>query len=121
MHPNKYQDISQQDIFFFFVYCYYMGYCQLLARNDYWVQHQPNSCLPAHWKDGQFSCDKFDYAWHSISLDLLLIDKEMDNSFDVDNDGQFKPETEAEEFVVKTVQEDEENNNDDGDGDNESK
>ena len=52
---------------------------------------------------------------------MLLIDKEMDNSFDVDNDGQFKPETEAEEFVVKTVQEDEENNNDDGDGDNESK
>ena len=50
-----------------------------------------------------------------------MIDKEVDNAVDVDNDGQFEPETEAEEFVVETVQEDEDNNNDDDDDDDESK
>ena len=90
-----------------------MGYCRLPARQDHWVQRQPNSFLPAHWMDGQFSCDKFEYVWRNISLDSLLIDKEVDNTVDVDNDGQFKPEEVTEEFIVKTVKEDEDNNNDD--------
>ena len=72
--------------------------------------------------DGQFSCDKFDYVWRYISLDSLLIDKEVDNCVDVYNDGQFEPETEAEEFVVEIVLADEDNNddNDNDDNDNES-
>ena len=49
----------------------------------------------------------------------MLTDKEVDNSVDVDNDGQFEPETKSEEFVVKTVEEDEDNNNDDDDNDDE--
>ena len=101
MHPNKYRDINQQDILFFFTCYYYLGYYRLPARQDYWVQRKPNSCLPAHWIDRQFPCDKFEYTRCNISLNLLLIDKEVDKTVDVDNDGQFKPETEAEEFVVK--------------------
>ena len=62
MHPNKYRNINQQDIFFFFPCYYCMGYCRLPARQDYWVQRQLHSCLPAHWMDGQFSHDKFDYV-----------------------------------------------------------
>ena len=120
MHPNKYQDISRQDILFFFASYYYMGYCRLPARQDYWVQRQPNSCLPAHWMDGQFSCSKFAYVWRNISLDSLLTDEEIDNSVEVDNDGQFKPETEPGEFVVKTAEEDEDNDDDD-DGDKSKK
>ena len=128
MHPKKYRDTSQQDILFFFACYYYMGYCRLPVRQDYRVQRKPNSCLPAHWVDGQFSCcDKFDYVWRNISLDLLLIDKEFDNTVGVNGDGQFKPEEVTEEFIVKTVQEDEDNNDDgadhddNDDDDNESK
>ena len=95
-----------------------MGYCRLPARQDYWVQRQPNSCLAAHWMGGQFSCDKFEYVWRNISLNLLLIDEEFENAVDVDTNGQFKPETEAEQFTVKIVEEDEDNNDDDADHDN---
>ena len=123
IHLNKYQDISRQDILFFFACYYYMGYCRLPARREYWVQCQSNSNLPSHWKDGQFSCYKFGYVWRNISLDLLLTDKEVVNAINVDNNGQFEPETEAEEFVVKIVQEDDNDNddNDDDDDDDESK
>ena len=117
MHPNKYRDISRQDILFFFACYYYMDYCRLPARQDYWVQCKPHSCLPAHWMDGQFSCDKFDYIWRNISLDLLLVDEDFYNTVDVDNDGHFKPEQVAEEFVVEIVEVDEDNNNDDADAD----
>ena len=48
--------------------------------------------------DGQFSRDKFDYIRRNISLDFLLTDEEIDNSVEVDNDGQFEPETEPEEL-----------------------
>ena len=71
--------------------------------------------------DGQFSCTKFDYVWRNISLDSLLTDKEVDNSIDIDNDGQLESETKAEEFVVETVQENEDNNNNDDDDNDESK
>ena len=72
--------------------------------------------------DGQFSCHRFDYVWRNISLDSLLTGEETDNSVEVDNDGQFVPETELEVFVVKTVEEEEVNdNNDDDDDDDESK
>ena len=70
--------------------------------------------------NGQFSCDKFEDVWRDISLDSLSIDKEFDNTIDVDNDSQFEPETEAEEFVVETVEEDEDNNNDDADHDDDN-
>ena len=63
--------------------------------------------------EGLFFCYKFEYVWRNILLDSLLTDKEIDNTIDVDNDDQFEPETEVEEFVVKTVQEEEDNNNDD--------
>ena len=121
MHSYKYREISRQHILFFFACYYYMGYCRLPARRDYWVQRHPNSCLPAHWTDGQISCIKFEYVWRNISLDSLLTDEEIDNSVEVDNDSQFEPETEAEEFIVETVEEDEDNNNDDDDDDDESK
>ena len=55
MHQNKYRDITQQDILYFFACYYYMGYCRLPARQDYWVQRQPNSYLPACWRNGHFS------------------------------------------------------------------
>ena len=50
--------------------------------------------------------------------------QEVDNSVDVDNNGQFEPETEeAEECINETVQEDEDNNvdNDDDNDDDKSK
>ena len=57
--------------------------------------------------DGQFSCNRFDYVWRNISLDLLLVDKDFDNTVGVDDDvGHFEPEQVAEEFIVKTVEED---------------
>ena len=115
MHPNKYQDISQQDILFFFACYYYMEYCRLPARQDYWVQRQPISYIPAHWMNGQFSHYKFEYVWCNILFDSLLIHKEVDNAVDVDNNGQFKPKTEAEEFLVETVQEGGDDNDDDDD------
>ena len=89
MHLNKFRTINRQDILFFFACYYYMGYCRLPARRDYWVQHKPHSFLPAHWMDGKFSCDKFDYVWRNISLDSLLTGEGINNSVEVDNDGQF--------------------------------
>ena len=60
MHLSKYWDINRQDILYFFACYYYMGYCRLPARQDYWVQCKDHSCLPSHWMDGNYSCDKFD-------------------------------------------------------------
>ena len=71
--------------------------------------------------DGQLSCYKFEYVWRNISLDSLLTDEEIDNSVEVNSDGQFETEREPEEFVVETVEEDEDNDNADDDDDNESK
>ena len=48
MHPSKYRDITRQDILYFFACYYYMGYCRLPARRDYWVQRKDHSCLPSH-------------------------------------------------------------------------
>ena len=51
----------------------------------------------------------------------MLIDKEVDNTVDVDNNGQIHPETEAEGFVVNTVQEDDNDNDDNSDDDDDNK
>ena len=51
-------------------------------------------------------------------MDSSLIDKKIGSTVGVDDDGQFKPEQVAEEFVFKTVKKDEDKNNDDDDDDN---
>ena len=117
MHPNKWRNINPQDILSFFACYYYMGYCRLPARQDCWVQRQPHSCLPAYCMEGQFSCDKFEYVQRHISLNSPLTVEEIDNSVKVDNDGQFKPEEEVEELLVKTVEEDDDDNDDDDNND----
>ena len=63
--------------------------------------------------DGYLSCYKFDYVWRNISLDLILTDKDVDNTVDVDNDGWFEPETEAEEVIFKKIDDKEDNNKND--------
>ena len=117
IHLSKYWDIFRQDILYFFARYYYMGYCRLPARQDYWVQRKAHSYLPSHWMDGNYSCDKFDYVWRNISLDQSLVDEDFDNNVGVDNDGQFGPEEEVEEELVKTVEEDDDNDNNDDDDD----
>ena len=54
MHPSKFRTLTRQDILYFFASYYYFGYCRLPAKQDYWAQHQRNSCLPSHWMDGVF-------------------------------------------------------------------
>ena len=56
--------------------------------------------------DGNYSWTKFNYVWHNISLDSLLVDEDFDNTVGVDNDGQFEPEEDVEEVLVETVKED---------------
>ena len=90
MQPAKYRDITRHDILYSFACYYYMGYCRLPARRDCLVQRKDHSCLPSHWMNGNFSCDKFDYEWNNISLDLSLIDKNFDNTVGVDHDGPFR-------------------------------
>ena len=46
--PTKVKLITRQDMIYFLACYYYMGYCRLLARSDYWKQQLPNSCLLSH-------------------------------------------------------------------------
>ena len=115
MLQYNYRDITRQDILFFFACYYYMGYCRLPARRDYWVERQPNSCLPSHWINGQFSRNKFEYVWRNISLDSAVASEEFDQSVEVGNDGEFEPEEEVEEVLVETVEEEDDDDNNDDD------
>ena len=36
MHPKNYQTLTRQDILYFFACYYYMGYCRLPAKRDYY-------------------------------------------------------------------------------------
>ena len=71
--------------------------------------------------DGNFSYNKFDYVWRNISLNLLLVDKNFDNTVGVENSGHFKPEEEVKEVLVKTVKDDDDDDNNDDEDDNDDK
>ena len=99
MHPNKYQDISQQDILVSFLLCFLLLHGKLsFTSKTRLLGTTSTQLLPPSSLDGRsaFVCDKFEYVWRNILLNSLLTDEEIDNSVEVDNDGQFKPETEPE-------------------------
>ena len=43
--PNKLKAITRKDILFFLATYYYMGYCRLPAKTDYWVRQKSHSFL----------------------------------------------------------------------------
>ena len=47
LSTSKFNPITRQDILYFLACYYYMGYCKLPARHDYWKKKQQNSCLPS--------------------------------------------------------------------------
>ena len=51
----RFKPMTRKDILYFLACYYYMGYCRLPARSDYWKQQLSNSCLLSHWMDGIIS------------------------------------------------------------------
>ena len=109
MQPKNFQTLARRNILYFFACYYYMGYCCLPAKRDYWKQRQQNSCLSSHWMDVVFSRDKFEYVWRNISMDSSLLYEEFDNTVGEGGDGEFKcGQEQVEEVIkVKTVEEEE--------------
>jgi hypothetical protein len=43
---HKYKQITKDEILIFFAIYYYMGYCKMPARKDYWKETDPESIIP---------------------------------------------------------------------------
>lgn len=81
LDPKKVEEITKEESLLFFAYYYYMGYCWLPVRHDYWRIPRFDSYLPAHWMNDKLTCDKFDFIWRNIHLgrpeDEELVDEEV--------------------------------------------
>ena len=71
-------EITESDILYFFAAYYYMGYCCLPAKVDYWKVPNVGSCVPEHWFSSKLSRRKFYYIWRNISIDPLYSDDSDD-------------------------------------------
>ena len=115
--PSKFKPIiTGQDILYFLACYYYMGYCRLPARSDYWRRKTPTSCLPLHWMDGIISRDKFEYLWRNISLSEDNGDgntDSIDNNVSDEDDGEFVDDNDY------AVNNNDSSDNDDSDSDEE--
>ena len=114
--PSKFKPITGQDILYFLACYYYMGYCRLPARSDYWRRKTPTSCLPSHWMDGIISRDKFEYLWRNISL---LEDNGVGDTDSIDNNVSDEDDDEFVDDNDYAVNNNDISDNDDSDSDEE--
>ena len=125
LSTSKFKPITRQDILYFLACYYYMGYCRLPARRDYWRRQVPNSCVPSHWMDGTISRDKFEYLWRNISLsndgddddDIdINVSDEADGEFVDDHDYAAHNNDSSDDDDSSDEEEEEEDDDDNADG-----
>jgi hypothetical protein len=120
---DKYKQIKKGEFLIFFAIYYYMGYCKMPARQDYWKETDPDSIVPQHWIRGKMGRNRFDYIWRNIHLGPSGIHDAVDEEvLDVD-DGQFQTDSvnrgEDDSYDKEDEEEDEEDDDDDDDDEEE--
>ena len=86
LRKDLHRKVTREDILLFFATYFYMGYCQLPAKSDYWTS-AGSGVKPSHWmKNRGFSCNWFHFVWRNILLDPLFVTERYTKAADREND-----------------------------------
>jgi len=100
LSPRECYKIVPRDILHFFVMIYYMGYCKLPAKKDYWCNGDDiRGDHPVCTAFGM-TCKKFSFLWRNVYLMEPIPDADDDAS---DDEGELWYDEEAQtNFVVRS-------------------
>ena len=86
LRKDLHRKVTREDILLFFATYFYMGYCQLPAKSNYW-SGAGGGVEPSHWmKNRGFSRDRFHFVWRNISLDPSFASEHYTKAAEREND-----------------------------------